>query len=269
MPHPHLRAVTIVGAMTISTLTGGVGSETRVVAQDLPTAERQFDAASVKVHRTPGGTTRRIEQDRLTYLNITLGELIQIAYNAKHYQIEAPRWVIDYGSSDRYDVIAKAAMPASPDSVRAMVAPLLADRFHLVVHRETRVLPVYVLAVAKGGPRFKEGDGGETLVMPDGSGAMTYQNYPMAALATLLSLLPTTGRPVLDRTGLSGRYTFTANLQNVPAGLTGTDQKIAIIQSDTPAFTALQEQLGLKLEPDRAPIEMIVVDRAEKVPTDD
>src|SRR5262249_54279916 len=102
-----------------------------------------------------------------------------------------------------------------------------------------------------------------------GTGAMKYQNYPMAALAALLSVLPTTGRPVLDRTGLAGRYSFTANLQNVPAGLTRADQKNAIIQSDTPAFTALQEQLGLKLEPDRASIDMIVVDRAEKTPTDD
>jgi uncharacterized protein (TIGR03435 family) len=269
MPHRHLRAVTTVGAMTISTLAAGFMSDTRIVAQDLATAGRQFDAASVKVHRTARGTTRRIEQDRLTYLNITLGEFVQMAYNVKHYQIEAPSWVIDYGSSDRYDVIAKAAMPASPDSLRAMLAPLLTERFHLALHRETRVLPVYVLVAAKGGPKFKEGDGGETLVMPDGSGAMKYQNYPMAALAALLSVLPTTGRPVLDRTGLSGRYTFIANLQNVPAGLTPADQKNAIIQSDTPAFTALEEQLGLKLEPDRAPIDMIVVDRAEKVPTDD
>ena len=269
MLHRHLCAVTTVGTMTICTLTAGFVRETRAVAQDLSTSERQFDAASVKVNRTRGGTTRRIEQDRLTYLNITLGEFIQMAYNVKHYQIEAPSWVIDYGSSDRYDVIAKAAMPASPDSLRAMLAPLLAERFHLALHRETRALPVYALVVAKGGPQFKEGDGGATLVMPDGTGAMKYQNYPMVALAALLSVLPTTGRPVLDRTGLTGRYTFTANLQNVPAGLTRADQKNAIIQSDTPAFTALQEQLGLKLEPDRASIDMIVVDRAEKTPTDD
>jgi|SRR5215471_5932240 len=199
MLHRRLWTVTTVGAMTIGVLTAGFVSKTGVVAQDLPTAG-QFDAASVKVHRTPGGTTRRIEQERLTYLNITLGELVQMAYNVKHYQIEAASWVIDYGSSDRYDVIAKAAMPASPDSLRAMLAPLLVERFHLAEHRETRVLPVYVLVVAKGGPKFKDGDGEEKLVMPDGSGAMKYQNYPM---------------------------------------------------------------------PDRAPIDMIVVDRAERVPTAD
>src|SRR5215470_9631906 len=198
MLHRHLCAATIVGVTTICTLTAGFVRETQVVAQDISTSERQFDAASVKVNRTRGGTTRRIEQDRL-------------------------------------------------------------KRFHLALHRETRTLPVYALVVAKGGPQFKEGDGGATLVMPDGTGAMKYQNYPMAALATLLSVLPTTGRPVLDRTGLTGRYTFTANLQNVPAGLTGADQKNAILQSDTPAFTALQEQLGLKLEPERAAIDMIVV----------
>src|SRR5215510_4178324 len=74
MLHRHVFAVTTVGAMTICMLTVGLVWETRVVAQDLPTIERQFDAASVKVNRTRGGTTRRIEQDRLTYLNITLGE---------------------------------------------------------------------------------------------------------------------------------------------------------------------------------------------------
>src|SRR5215831_16186928 len=163
-----------------------------------------FEAASVKVNTTRGRTTRRADPDRLTYLNITLGEFIQMAYDVKYYQIDGPGWVVDFGSMDRYDLIAKAGMPAPPEALHAMLTPLLAERFHLAVHRETRVLPVYALVVARGGPKFKEGDGGETIIMPDGTGAMKYQNYPMAALAALLSALPTTGRPVLDRTGLTG-----------------------------------------------------------------
>ena len=76
-------------------------------------------------------------------------------------------------------------------------------------------------------------------------------------------------RPVLDRTGLAGRYTFTANLQDLPAGLSTADQKTAVAQSDAPVFTALQEQLGLKLESQRGPIETVVVGHADRVPTDD
>src|SRR5260370_427257 len=73
----------------------------------------------------------------------------------------------------------RAANPASPDELRAMLAPLLAERFHLTVHRETRVRPVYALVVARNGPTFKAGDGGETSVTPNSSGGFKYQHYAM------------------------------------------------------------------------------------------
>jgi uncharacterized protein (TIGR03435 family) len=79
--------------------------------------------------------------------------------------------------------------------------------------------------------------------------------------------LPTAGRPVLDRTGLGGRYTFTANLQELPPGT--ADQKEFVIRSESPVFSALREQLGLKLEPQQASIEMLVIDHADKIPTED
>ncbi len=175
---------------------------------------------------------RRIEPKTLTYLNIPLSEFIWVAYDIRRYRIVAPDWVINIATRDRYDVVAKAAAPASERDLRAMLGPLLRERFHLAYHRETRVLPVYLLTVDKGGPKFKEGDGDSS-------------------------------------TGLTGRYTFSVNLQELPAGLSPADQKSAEFRSDTPAFTALQEQLGLKLVPDRAPIEMLVVDHVDRVPTDD
>jgi len=232
-------------------------------------SRQQFDVASIKPHTTGGGTTRRTEQQSLTFLNITLGEFIQIAYDVKHYQIEGPDWVVDNGSSSRYDIVAKAAAPANERELHAMLASLLVDRFHLTLHREMRVLPVYALVVDKGGPKFKEGDGGETSISRDPSGGVRYVNYPMAGLAATLSMMPSTGRPVLDRTGLTGRYTFSANLYEIPAGLSVEGQKVAMAKAENPAFTTLREQLGLKLEPDRAQIEMLVVDHADRVPTDD
>ena len=239
-----------------------------IAAQNVPT--RHFDVASVKVNKTRGGTTRRVDRQNLTFLNITLGEFIQMAYDVKRYQIAGPDWVVNNASSDRYDVVAKTDAPAGERELREMLVPLLAERFHLSVHREMRVLPVYLLVVDKGGPKFKEGDGGDTSVSPDpATGGARYSNYPMAALAGMLSVIPSTGRPVIDRTGLTGRYTFTVNLLRTPAGLNPDDEKRAQFNSETPAFTALQEDLGLKLTPDRAPIEMLVVDRADRAPTDD
>jgi uncharacterized protein (TIGR03435 family) len=84
-----------------------------------------------------------------------------------------------------------------------------------------------------------------------------------------MSAMPTIGRPVIDRTGLTGRYDFSANLQDLKAGASTDDFKSAVIQSDTPVFARLEEQLGLKLNAGREPIELLIIDHAERVPTED
>jgi uncharacterized protein (TIGR03435 family) len=239
-----------------------------LLAQAAP--PRQFEVASVKVSTSRRGTTRRDEPQGITYLNITLGEFIRLAYDVRSYQIDGPDWITNNGSSTRFDIVAKASAPMTDRERHAALVPLLDERFHLKLHRDTRTLPVYSLVIDKGGPKFKEGDGGESSVIPDpASGTVRYANYPMSALAAMLSVIPTTDRPVLDRTGLTGKYSFTANLFDVPAGLTAADGKDAIRRSETPAFTALREQLGLKLEPDRAAIEILVIDNADRTPTVD
>jgi uncharacterized protein (TIGR03435 family) len=232
---------------------------------------QEFEAVSVKIHKGANTTTRKVGPAGITFLNITLGEFIDTAYGVKHYQVAGPDWVVNYGSSDRYDLVAKAADPLPPAQLWRMVVPVLEERFKLVVHRETKELSVYALVVAKGGPKFKEGDGGERSVRPDGSGALTYKNYGMQELADALSGI--LERPTINRTDLEGRYDFRANLQSIPAGLSLADQKRASIENpgdspDSPVFTNLQEQLGLKIEPKKAPIPLIVVDHAEKVPAE-
>jgi uncharacterized protein (TIGR03435 family) len=142
----------------------------------------------------------------------------------------------------------------------------------LAFHREKRELPVFALVVAKGGPKFNQpGNGGVSLPpSPDGTGGLSYKNWSMATLVDWLSVLPSVGRPVIDRTGIEGRYSFNANLFDLPKDASPLDMKVAIGRSDAGdvLFSTLPEQLGLKLESQKAPIEMLVIDHADKVPVE-
>lgn len=233
-----------------------------------PAPRLRFEVASVKPNTGGGRTTRRVEQQTLTYLNITLGEFIQMAYRVRRYQLECEDWIASR-AANRYDIVAKASAPATEAELRAMLAPLLEERFHLKIHHETRVLPVYVLVQAKGGAKVTPGDGGEQSVSPDPAGGFRFRNYPIGGLLALMAVMPTIGRPVLDRTGLTGRYNFSANLQDLKAGASTAELKGAVLDGDTPIFARLEEQLGLKLNAGREPIELLIVDHADRVPTDD
>lgn len=228
----------------------------------------QFEVASVKARKGGGAVTRQVGPATITYLNVSLRELIELAYGVRDYQFSGPAW-LDFGSQDRYDFVAKAASPASERELWRMAISLLEERFKLAVHRETRDLPVFALVVAKGGPKIAAGDGSEQSVQMT---AGAYSNYTMDAFADLLStFLQSSGKPVLNRTGLEGRYSFTANLFDIPAGLSAADYRKALVEAvaasqvDSPVFTNL-ERLGLRLESQKAPLEMLVIDRAEKVP---
>jgi uncharacterized protein (TIGR03435 family) len=232
-----------------------------------------FEAASVKRHPNTEGRRdriRTIEPGRITCLDISLGELIVMAYGVKPYQISGPRWIMDRSGSDVYDVIATAGNPAPVAQVKHMLGPLLADRFHLVFHRETRELPVFALLVAKGGPKFKEpGDGGESSVSPDDAGGLSFQNFSMDDLAVWLAM-HSLRRPVIDHTSLAGSFSFHANLFGMEKGALPSELKTTAASDDASGAlrTALPERLGLKLEAQKAPIEILVIDGADRVPTE-
>jgi len=232
------------------------------------TAPRAFEAASIKP--TQGGRTRSIEPGRITYLDTALGEFITMAYGLKRYQVSGPDWIMGADRSGRFDLVATTGSPVSADEIKRMLGPLLVERFHLAFHRETRELPVFALVVAKGGPKFKQpGDGVDALPpTPDGNGGLSYKNWSMATLAEWLSQIPSVGRPVIDRTGIEGRYSFNANLFDLPKDASPVDMKVAIGRSDGGDMlsSTLPEQLGLKLEAQKAPIEILVIDHADKVP---
>jgi bla regulator protein blaR1 len=227
-----------------------------------------FEAASVKPHHDKGrrNRARSIEPGRITCLDITLRELILTAYGVKPYQISGPDWI----QNNAYDVVATAGKSVGVQEVKRMLGPLLAERFHLVFHRETRELPVFALVVAKGGPKFKEpGDGGDPSIRPDDEGGLSFKNLSMDDLAEWLSVLPSMGRPVIDHTGLAGSFSFHANLFNLEKGAPPGELKRSMV-SDDAAYTLrtmLPAELGLKLEAQKAPLEILVIDHAEKVPT--
>jgi uncharacterized protein (TIGR03435 family) len=236
------------------------------LAQESP----RFEVASVKAHKGGGAVTRQVEPTTITYLNVSLRELIELAYGVKRYQFSGPAWLV-YDSRDRYDLIGKASGPVPQRELWAMVIPLLQERFKLATHHEKRELPVYALVVAKGGHRLSVADGEEQSTEFLTSGAINYKNYTMDALADGLTTLLQFFRPVVNRTGLEGRYSFTANFLNIPAGLSQAEYRKALIEAvassdvDSPVFTNVKE-LGLSLESQKARLDVIVIDHAEKVP---
>ncbi len=162
-----------------------------------------------------------------------------------------PGWI----DSDRFDIEAKAGAPVDDDTILdAMMQALLQERFHLALHRETRNLQALVLTVGKNGPKIERASGGAAVT--DGShGRLRLENTTMDGLAERLARV--TGLPAVNRTGIDG--VFNMKLAWTPDGENRTDPG-----SPPSLFTAIQEQLGLRLESKRTPVEVLVVDRAER-----
>jgi uncharacterized protein (TIGR03435 family) len=231
--------------------------------------EPSFEVASVKPNtsgdsRASGGSSG----GRLTMINIPLEQCIEQAYSIKKYQVSGPDWL----SSQRFDIVAKAPSEGSKPPLRPMLQALLKDRFKLAFHRETKLVPAYALVVAKGGPRLTAVDPeGKPPHVVDGRGRLTGERMSMTLLADVL--LHWVGIPVMDKTELKGAFNIT--LEWVP----DETQPVDLLDSSEPKrqpsdttgpslFTALREQLGLHLEAIKAPVEMIVIDHVEKVPTE-
>ena len=223
-----------------------------------------FDVASIKASNPSanGGFIRPVG-DRLTASNVPLKLLVVYAYRAgdgssflNSQLLGGPDWL----DKERFDVEAKAAVqPRTSDDFRPMVQALMAERFKLVVHRETRDLPVFALVVGKNGAKLKNSDpdapeGGSVRSSADGL-HMETKKGSMAALARQLS--SSAGRPVIDKTGLAGTYEYTLNWFPVT--------QIPAPESKVPSlFIAVQEQLGLRLDSTTAPQEVLVIDSVSK-----
>lgn len=189
---------------------------------------------------------------RVTMTNVTLKRAVMSAYVVGPNQVfGGPSWF----DSKNYDIAAKAAIPTDDDALlMRMLQSLLADRFKLVVHHETRTIQAYVLEVAKQGPKLEKTDEGEDSVSVSNS-AMDAKHITMDRFADVLSR--DMDHPVVNHTGLAGN--FNLKLQWEPDNATGAGA------TDRPSmFTALQEQLGLRLRAEKSPVDVIVVDHAEQ-----
>jgi uncharacterized protein (TIGR03435 family) len=230
---------------------------TAVVLGELATLSGQkpaFEVASVKVDRSGGGGgQRRLNGHGLEFTNSTLQACIRWAYDVRDFQISgAPGWL----NSDRYGILAKAAANTSTPQLRLMLQALLEERFKLQLHRETRELPVYSLVVGKGGAKLHKTTS-ESSAANDQRGLIADRGATMVMLANQLSTV--LERIVMDKTGLTERYDF--ELEWAP-GLEADSG------SGPSVFTAIQEQLGLKLESTKGEVEVLVIDHVERVPTE-
>jgi uncharacterized protein (TIGR03435 family) len=236
-----------------------------------------FDVASVKVNHASemGGEGRfksnlRTEPGSVEMRNMSLKSCVQWAYQVKDYQVAGPDWI----DSARFDINAKAGEPVKEEELRKMMQTLLAQRFKLVSHRETKELPVYILTVAKDGVKMQrsEGEGESSFGPAKGAGklALVAKHATISEFADLLS--SPLQREVVDQTGLTEKYDFTIDLSRYLTPEAGRKEGegggIERATVENAVAMGLREQLGLQLSPKKAPIDMIVVDKAEKVPTE-
>jgi uncharacterized protein (TIGR03435 family) len=283
----------------------------RVLAQSPgAVAGPAFEVASVKRNTSGDGRVGMgmAPGGQITMVNVPLRQIILRAYEVQNFQlIGGPGWI----TSDRFDVTAKADGNVTPSQVNLMLRSLLADRFKLVVHNESREMPLYELVMARpdgkpgpnltpsavdctaargrrtggppaaGAPPAGQPPGGPAqpgalanCQVMMGISTLDAKGQPLSLLATTLS--PRVGRIVVDKTGLTGGFDFTLQWTPEPGGPGGP---AGVPPPGAPAFppvdpngpsifTALQEQLGLKLDTQRGPIDVVVIDSVAQ-PTED
>ncbi len=249
-------------------------------------APLRFDVVSIRRVTVPSDHSAIQSQpdgDSITITNLALKWVIEFAYDFQRPDLVSglPDWAIN----ENYDIIAKVSEPDLPKfrkldqaQRRAMLRQLLHDRFQLEAHTAPKEIPVYALTVAKNGPKLKEARPGETYANgarngdggPAGAGTITPsskglvgQGAEIRQLVVLLSRLQL-GRQVVDRTGLKGRYDFVLQFSPTEAMrpvINGQHLPPSAEQEAMPSvFTAVQEQLGLRLEPAKAMVEGLVID---------
>jgi uncharacterized protein (TIGR03435 family) len=255
-----------------------------------------FEVASIKPNKYGSSPFRLgLWGERFSATGMTLQGLVREAFAVEDDQIAGePHWL----NSESYEIETKVDQSIADQlhrlsfdqrlvEYRRMLQTLLTDRFKLTFHWETKELPVYALVVAKKGPKIEEAKPGDTYpngmkdldgnghgdIMRVGRGVLIGQGVSIAFLVRMLSQQQL-GRPVSDRTGLTGKYNFslqwTPDVNQAPmlkrpdGGWQPSGSGVSPEFSGPSIFTAIQEQLGLKLEPEKGPVQILVIDHVEK-----
>ncbi len=293
-----LLLITLAGFMRAECLPDG--AESRFEVASVKAVGPYSNERSPSLRGGPGTS----DPERITWENVSLIGLINRAYGVEFGRISGPEWL----SVEQYTVTAKIPAGATKEELAPMWRNLLEERFHLAVHHTTKELPVYELVVAKGGPRLKAsaGDPGKPVpggprAMPDAKGfpilppgvrntvfmptedgervtRETFRDFSMEDFAKNLAWplgtpiwehVISTGT-VLDRTGLSGRYDFTLEYLGIyyPGGAFPAPRADGLPSHVANLFEALPQQLGLRLRETKAPMDVLVIDHADRVPTE-
>ena len=237
----------------------GGASATNPPKSMAPDAHPSFEVATIRPSNPNAtGTSFRIKGRHLLMSNQPVANLIALAYGLQGTQIVGgPAWF----ATDRYDIDGVADVEGEPNlkQMQEMYRKLLAERFGLAAHTEKKEMAVYALRVGRGGAKNLAKSKGDPNGEPDQNGGprgMTFTNCSMGEFSLMLGFMM--DRPVVDETGIAGRWDFVLSWTPLDAAET-TDPN-----APPGMFTATQEQLGLKLEPVKAPADVLVVDKVER-----
>jgi uncharacterized protein (TIGR03435 family) len=212
----------------------------------------EFEAASIKVNKTgSGSSSSHSTSGQLVATNLSLRDYIRMAFSVRDYQISGPDWL----TSERFDIVAKIPPHKGEPQLGPRMQKLLEDRFKLKIHRESKEFPVYALVAAKGGAKIQPVENKGQNNTNTNNTHMVATQITMARLAEALARFM--DRPVVDFTEMKGVYDVKLDWVPDDAGPDAAGPTLVI---------ALQQQLGLRLQQQKAPIDLIVVDHVERTP---
>ena len=226
----------------------------RASAQPAPLA---FEVASIKPSASANSASNAVVNDGgILLTNVTLRQCVEAAYGIQDPELIGPDWL----ETTRFDIQAKPPAVHPKDYLQPMLKTLLEVRFKLTAHRETRTIPAYAMRIGKDGLKIKEVEPGEGKTSTSGS-RFVGTKVTMNRLAQFLSRM--LDRPVVDQTGATGVFDIDLHYswEELTPGVPRPSSDAA------PIFTALPDQLGLKLQPEKLPIEVVVIDHVERLPT--
>ena len=262
--HPTSRLFALALLAVALAAPGQIPPKPAPATQTTPTQKQVFEAASIRLidPNAPEPDTppqrQQFPTNRLTMHYASLGYLICMAYGVDWHRTSGwPDWI----NTERYDFNAKVEGNAllTQEQIEPLLQNLLQERFHVKVHQEHKIVPGYALIIAKGGPKLQPNKGAPFHGMI-GNSEIRFWNESIRSFALIFET--PVERPIVDRTGLEGTYDFDLNFAPEDTPSNPADSKLPDI------FTALQEQLGLKLVPQKVPVEYLVIDHVDKIPTD-